>query len=360
MTTKNFPCTQCGAKLEYAPGQLALVCPYCEHKNNIVDDASDTPAAIAELSYQEYLANQAGNEPTIQQQNVECPGCGAHTLFAPNVVADRCLFCASPMNAKAAIAVRLIQPKAVAPFDITETDARTRFKQWIKGLWFAPNALQKAYRSEQGLKGIYIPYWTYDADTDTQYSGQRGVDYTETETYVENGESKTRQVRKTDWSYVSGQVQLAFDDVLSIASNTLPTEYAEKLEPWQLGKLQSYRDDYVSGFTVEAYQVGLAPGFEHARGKMEDQIRSAICADIGGDHQVITAMQPRYKHIRFKHILLPIWLSSYKYGEKTYRFLINGQSGEVQGQRPYSAWKIAFVIVLGAIALGLAIMFAQR
>lgn len=346
MTTKTYPCKQCGGKLEFAPGQHALKCPYCGGENEIpVADETSTAAAVEELDFKAYLNKQAGNEPTIERQTVKCTGCGAASQLAANVVSDRCPFCAAPMIASAAYAARTIQPKAIAPFEIKEADARTRFKDWIDGLWFAPNALKQAYRAERGLKGIYIPYWTYDANTDTPYQGERGDNYYVTESYTENGETKTRQVTKIRWSNVAGDVRVVFDDVLVIGSKSLPTDYAAKLSPWRLEKLQPYRDDFVSGFTVEAYQVGLEPGFGEARTTMEDEIRNEICRDIGGDHQRVLSMQPRYYDITFKHILLPIWLSSYKYGDKSYRFLVNGQTGSVQGERPYSAWKIAGAVI---------------
>ncbi|MBC3911220.1 hypothetical protein [Undibacterium umbellatum] len=360
MTTKNYPCKSCGAKLEYAPGQHALQCPYCGSKNDIPEDQEATIAAVEELDYQAYLANQAGNEPTIASQNVKCTGCGAESQLAANLVSDRCPFCAVPLIATNAYAARKIRPKAIAPFDIKESEARGKFADWVKGLWFAPNALKKAYRAERGLKGIYTPYWTYDADSYTAYQGQRGVDYTVTETYTENGETKTRQVTRTNWYPAAGAVQVAFDDVLVIGSKTLPASYAANLAPWRLEKLQGYRDDYVSGFTVEAYQVGLEPGFVDARNQMESVIRDAICRDIGGDHQRISAMQPRYSNISFKHILLPIWLSSYKYSDKVYRFLVNGQTGEVQGERPYSAWKIAGAVLLAIAVVVVIAMLNQK
>ncbi|MBR7801759.1 hypothetical protein [Undibacterium fentianense] len=341
MTTKTYPCSLCGAKLEFSPGQHALKCPYCGGQNQIEVDASVQSVSNEELDYQDYLNKQAGNEAVIEQQTVKCTACGAQSQFGQHIVSDRCPFCAAPMIAANAYSKRQIQPKAIAPFDVKESEARKKFSDWVAGLWFAPNALKRAYRADRGLKGIYTPYWTYDAESHTTYQGQRGDDYTVTENYIQDGETKTRQVTKTDWTFVAGEVDVNFDDVLVIASKTLPKQYADNLAPWNLNKLQSYRDEYVSGFTVEAYQIPLEPGFVDARSIMEDTIRNTICRDIGGDHQRITAMQPRYSKISFKHILLPIWLSSYKYGEKTYRFLVNGQTGEVQGERPYSYWKIA-------------------
>jgi predicted RNA-binding Zn-ribbon protein involved in translation (DUF1610 family) len=359
VTTKNYPCKQCGAKLEYAPGQLALQCPYCGHANAIEQDKEAQEIGNEELDYQAYLAEQAGNEPTIERQNVKCTGCGAQTQLAANVVSDRCPFCAVPLIATAAYAERKIKPKAIAPFDIKESEARSKFSEWVGGLWFAPNALKKAYRAERGLKGIYTPYWTYDANSDTTYVGQRGVNYTVSETYTENNQTRTRQVTKIRWYPAAGEVQVAFDDVLAIGSKTLPVEYTEKLAPWNLEKLQGYRDDYVSGFSVEAYQVGLESGFSTAKIKMEEVISQAIRSDIGGDHQQIISMNPQFNNISFKHILLPIWLSSYKYGDKTYRFLVNGQTGNVQGERPYSAWKIAGAVILGLIVVGVVIAMTR-
>ncbi|GAB3242216.1 TFIIB-type zinc ribbon-containing protein [Chitinimonas naiadis] len=361
MSTTTYPCRQCGAKLEFAPGQHALKCPYCGSENAIeVADANTAFAAVDELDYQAYLARAAGNEAEIERQTVKCPGCGAASQLPANTTADRCPFCAVPLIAASAYAHRTIQPRAVAPFAVKEADARQRFKDWISGLWFAPNALKQAYRAATGLKGIYLPYWTYDTDTETRYSGERGDYYYETERYVENGETKTREVRRTRWSFVSGQVAVSFDDVIVPASQSLPKEYLDNLEPWRLNELQPYREDYLAGFTVEAYQVGLEPGFQAATERMEGPIRSAVSRDIGGDEQRISSLSPRYLDITFKHILLPIWLSSYQYDGKTWRFLVNGQTGEVQGERPWSVWKIAFAVLAALVVLFIVYLYASK
>ncbi|QDQ27401.1 hypothetical protein FNU76_14125 [Chitinimonas arctica] len=361
MSTTTYPCQQCGAKLEFAPGQHALKCPYCGGENEIaVADSQTTALAVEELDYAGYLAKAAGNEAQITRQTVKCTGCGAQSQLPANMVADRCPFCAVPLIASQAYALRTIQPRAVAPFDIKESDARDRFKRWIHGLWFAPNALKQAYRAASGLKGIYLPYWTYDANTDTPYRGERGDHYYVSESYTENGQTKTRQVQRTRWSSASGEVQVSFDDITVPASVSLPRDYLDNLEPWQLGKLQPYREDFLAGFSVEAYQVGLEPGFKTACTRMESDIRRAIESDIGGDVQRIHSMSPHYYDIRFKHILLPIWLSSYQYGGKTWRFLVNGQTGEVQGERPWSVWKIAFAVLAALLVLLVIYTLSQR
>ncbi len=358
--SQTLECRQCGSKLEFAPGEQALKCPFCGSTNTI-DAASseDIALAVQEQDFDAYLAQRAGNEPAIERQTVKCPGCGAQSQLAANVVADRCPFCALPIVAVEAYAHRSIRPKAMASFEIGEDNARKAFKQWIDRLWFAPSALRQTYRAEHGLKGVYLPYWTYDAETETPYQGERGENVYVTETYESNGQVRSRQVQRTNWYPAAGSVQLRFDDVLVIGSRTLPEGFGAKLGPWRLEKLQPYRDDYVAGFSVEAYQVGLAPGFAEARGLMEGRIREAICRDIGGDQQRILNMNPHYAQVSFKHILLPTWLSSYRYGDKSYRFIINGQTGAVQGERPYSPWKIAGAVVFVLFLIGLAYLLSQ-
>jgi predicted RNA-binding Zn-ribbon protein involved in translation (DUF1610 family) len=356
----TLDCRQCGSKLGFAPGERSLKCPHCGAANEIPDgDREAVAAALEELSFTDYLARQAGNEATIERQTVACNSCGAQAQLAEHRVADRCPFCAAPLLAAETQVRRLIRPRAIAPFEVPEAAAREAFRRWITGLWFAPNALKKAYRADRGLQGLYLPYWTYDADSATPYHGERGDYYYETETVTNQGRTETRQVRRTAWTPVRGEVHVHFDDVLVPASHTLPEGMAGGLAPWHLERLKPYRDEFVAGFSVEAYQLALEPGFAEARQEMEASIANAIRHDIGGDEQRIAGMSPQFANVSFKHVLLPVWLSSYRYGERSFRFLINGQTGAVQGERPYSAWKIAGAVLLALLVLLLVGTFMQ-
>jgi len=215
-----------------------------------------------------------------------------------------------------------------------------------------------------GIDGVYVPAWTYDAQTYSQYTGQRGDDYWDTETYTEqdsngNTVTRTRQVRRTRWHWVSGNVANPFDDILVLASNSLPRKIAQRLEPWDLKNLVPYRDEYLSGFVAESYQVGLPEGFEIAKQIMAGPIHEAIESDIGGDHQRIHSVDTRYLDVTFKHCLLPIWISAYLYAGKTYRFLVNARTGEVQGERPYSALKILMLVISILVAIGVIILLVN-
>jgi hypothetical protein len=259
----------------------------------------------------------------------------------------------------------LIKPEALLPFKITQKEAFESFRRWIKGLWFAPGKLKQYAQSENKLAGVYIPYWTYDSATTTDYHGARGDYYYTTETYTAtvNGRSvpRTRQVRHTRWSPAGGTVRNRFDDILIPASKSLPVKHIDRLEPWDLANLVPYADEYLSGFRAESYQISLPESFEAAKKVMSAAIQSTIRQDIGGDEQQIHSTQTRYEGITFKHILLPVWLSTYRFREKAYRILINARTGEVQGDRPFSAFKIAgAVIIVLAVASILILVGSSR
>jgi len=349
---RQFPCRQCGAKVDYAPDTEVLKCPYCGSETPIPQSEEQ----IQELDFREYLNQLANAQEVNEEHRVKCDKCGAETTMPPEVAAGSCPFCGANLVITTHTS-RLLKPKALLPFKVSQQQGFADFRRWISGLWFAPNDLKRYAQSEDKLAGIYVPYWTYDSDTTSFYRGERGDDYWVTETYTttENGRAvtKSRQVRRTRWTSVNGTVWNQFDDVLVLASQSLPRKYADRLEPWDLDNLAPYADDYLSGFRAESYQVDLPAGFEIARSVMDAGIQASIQRDIGGDHQRIGSVKTSYDKITFKHILLPVWLSTYRYRNKMYRILINARTGELQGERPYSAWKITALVVIVAVMIAI-------
>lgn len=356
---KELKCTGCGAILQFKPGTKSLTCEYCGAQN-VIEVSTEV---IEEIDYEKFINTQYEKEEKIEIVTVRCSACGASLTLQPNVTADRCPYCAANIVVQTGSTSKVLKPKSLVPFVIDKKKATEFFRNWIAKLWFAPSDLkQKA--ANGNLDGIYMPYWTYDTRTQTVYTGARGTYYYETETYTttENGQTvtKTRQVRHTSWSPTAGQVANDFDDILVIAGTSLPINYTQKLEPWNLKELIPYNDKFLSGFRTQSYQVDLVEGLNIAKDRMAPIIRETVLRDIGGDEQRIYTANTSYSDITFKHILLPIWISSYKFNNKVYRFLINGQTGEVQGERPYSALKITLAILVAiTIIIILVVLFSK-
>lgn len=348
-------CSGCGSSLKFEPGTDSLKCQHCGTMNQI----AVSNEIIEEIDFVDFLKNQTDIAPKITVNTISCDACGATTTFDENVVSSECDFCATPLVAKSGTQSNILEPKSLLPFRVNEKETKDLFAEWLKSLWFAPNKL-KTYAKGGKINGIYIPYWTYDANTNTTYRGERGDDYEVKESYEEDGETKTRTVTKTRWRDVSGKVSDVFDDVLVVASKSLPSKLQDELEPWDLDQLVPYNSKYVTGFKTESYKVGLEEGYEVAQGKMETEIEKTIKKEIGGDHQRISAKDIKYFEIMFKHILLPIWISAYKYNSKTFRFIVNGRTGEVQGERPYSWIKITFAVLLVLLIIFLVVYFSKN
>lgn len=351
---KTFPCINCGADLKFDPNTNSLKCPYCGAENEVESDES---TVVEEGDFHEKLRELEANiqrGDLIDKIIVSCDTCGAKVSFDDNQTAGECIFCGSHLVAQGESS-KEIKPKYMLPFKVDVEEAKDHFKKWLKKRWFAPNKL-KDFAKLDGLNGIYSPYWTYDSDTTTVYRGQRGTYYYTTETYTEtvDGKSvtKTREVRHTRWRPVSGVVNNIFDDILVASGGNLIDEYVNRLEPWDLENLVPYNEQFLSGFSVESYSVNLEEGFVKAKERMSPTIRSTIKRDIGGDEQRISSISSSYNDITFKHILLPVWVSAYKFKGKVYQFMVNARTGEVHGKRPYSIVKITLASTIAALLIG--------
>jgi uncharacterized CHY-type Zn-finger protein len=339
-------CKNCAGKLNFSPGTANLKCEFCGTENYISVNADAVKEAVAELDYFSYIQNQIDNSAIQEIHTVQCHSCGAMTTFNQNITSSACPFCASPIVAKQGQSNKQIEPKALIPFRIDSKNGTELLRQWLVKLWWAPTNLKKQARQSEKLTGMYIPYWTYDVSTRARYKGERGEDYSDTEYYTDSdGKSQTRTVTKTSWTSVTGDIHHFFDDVLVVATNSLSEKYIDDLEPWRLTELMPYDDKFIAGFCSESYQIDVKTGFETGKHKMEIVLREKIRKDIGGDHQRIHSINTEYNDIKFKHILLPVWISAYRYADKAYRFMINGQTGKVLGERPYSWIKITFAVL---------------
>lgn len=347
----RFPCAQCGANLRYAPGQTSMTCSYCGYEQEIPGASEDTRAtAMMALDLHDMLNRPVPASQIEETRVLSCPNCGAQVEFEAAVHASECPFCATPVVTDTGTN-RHIKPQALMPFRLREAEAKQAFAEWLKGLWFAPNGLRKYAREDNRFAGIYIPYWSFDADTRSTYSGERGDHY-----YTGSGKNRKRHTR---WTRVSGKVARRFEDLLVMAAQSLPRRFVRALEPWHLTEMEPYNPAFISGFRAEAYTVDLKPGHAIALERMDEIIRGDVQRAIGGDEQRIHALDTSHANEKFKHVLLPIWVAAYRYRNKGFRFVVNAQTGKVRGERPWSIIKIALAVIAAAAVIGAYIYFTE-
>ncbi len=343
-----FPCDECGADLEFSIGTQTMKCPYCGAVKTI--EISET-AEIVEHDFQamleqlktQRLEGKPDDETAESEHAIRCSSCGAEVIFQGTLTSSQCPYCANPLQRdKIHDAPTRIPVDGMLPFQIPERDAAERLRTWVKSLWWAPNEFLKQGASGK-FNGVYLPYYTFDSLTYTKYTGQRGDHYWVT---VGEGKDQRREMR-TSWSFRSGEFQRFFDDVLIVAASDQSRALIESLEPWPLERCVPFTQQMLAGLFARTYDVTLEAGFSEARLRIESALTSDIRQRIGGDEQSITSQKVSYSGVTFKHLLLPVWLMAYRYHEKPYRVVINAVTGEVSGERPYSAFKIASAILFG-------------
>jgi predicted RNA-binding Zn-ribbon protein involved in translation (DUF1610 family) len=367
-----------------APSQQ-MKCPYCGHTAPVPPRQQQAPAgaqtdgpaaegqaapaqapapvgAHQERSLQEGLqaqAQQAGQGYGTPVQTMKCQTCGATVSFAGTEVSKNCDFCGSQHVLEQESHRRVITPQSLVPFGVDEAKAKQSFKGWLGGLWFRPSDLKKKARVG-AINGVYIPYWTFDAQVYSQWRAEAGHYYYEQEAYTDaNGQKKTRQVKKTRWEPAAGQRQDVHDDVLIVASQGLSRPIAHRLSTFDTSKLVPYDPQYLAGWRAEEYAVELQDAWQEAQQKIEQEQRNRCASDVPGDTQRSLQVQNQFSGETFKHVLLPLWIASYRYGGKPYQFLVNGQTGEVKGEAPLS-WVKIILFILTIVAIIAAIVLATR
>ena len=348
----ELPCSQCGAEMVFDAAAAAMRCAHCAHTQPL--QGEDAFAAVVERDLEQGLALGVERGLGLEVRSTRCKECGATVSFGATETAKACEFCGSSQVMEQEGNRKLLRPESLVPFGVEEAQARAKFATWLKGLWFRPNDLSSSARAD-ALVGVYVPYWTFDARVRSSWTAQSGTYYYVTKSYTDaQGNRKTRRVRKTRWRWTSGKRRDSFDDVLVCASRGLPRKLADKLSSFDTDALVAYRPQYLAGWRAEEYAVELNDGWTRAVQHMEARQRSRCSSDVPGDTQRFLKVQNAFSHETFKHVLLPIWISSYRYKDEPYRFLVNGQTGEVVGEAPWSWIKISLA-VLGVIALGLGI-----
>jgi DNA-directed RNA polymerase subunit RPC12/RpoP len=362
----TLPCGQCGAELEFKPGTTVLKCGYCGHSQTIEIKAG---AAVIEYDLNDAITRYLGHAGHIQQQgnrNVKCNDCGAEVMVQAGAQTARCDYCGGKSIVEEELPAGVLQPESLLPFGFDSANAVERFRKWLKGgegffgrLWVKlvrPSALQQR-ANVQDLHGVYVPFWTYDSNSHSNWTAQAGYYYYVTEHYTDSqGKRQSRQVRKVRWVWTSGSRRDFFNDWLVCASQQFYqprlSGLMKKIEPFPTQGLVPYDSKYLAGFRAERYSLDLKAGWEHAREGMTAELYSRCGRDVPGDTHRFLEVRSTFFGQSFKHVLLPVFAMAYQFKDKPYNVLVNGCTGEVQGEAPLSWVKVTILCVVIAALIG--------
>lgn len=350
---KRYRCNSCGSQLVHNAAQGKLVCESCGNSQEIPKESA---SAAQEYDLEETIRSgrfQRGWGTDLR--SIRCRNCNAVSEISLTVAATECPFCGSTQILEEKPPEDVVTPETVIPFAVDNNMAVASFRSWIGSgfaSFFRPSALRRNLRMGK-ISGMYLPFWTFDADTHAAWTAMAGYYY-----YVEEraGSGNLRRVQKTRWEPASGALDKFYDDELVFASRGLERPMVEHIYPYDMKKLVPYKPEYMAGWGAERYTVGLKEGWEIGKNLIYNKILRACEGAVPGDTHRDLNVSVSWGNWTFKHVLLPVWVANYEFGGKVYRFLVNGESGRVHGEAPISWLKVAaFVFVVLVI---IAIIFS--
>jgi Zn finger protein HypA/HybF involved in hydrogenase expression len=341
---EKFPCAACGGEAHWHPEKHALICPYCgtESLAELLTRGGETVIVEHDLAAALRSIPDSARGWRAEKISVRCQSCRAISVFDATKISRRCEFCGSTALVPYEQVKDAFRPESLLPLKVPETRARDLLRQWYGRQWLAPNAFARHAMTDT-VGGVYVPYWTFDARVHARWRAESGRYY-----YVHRNGRRVRQVR---WSPVSGELSHVFDDDLVAASLGVHPGLLKQVEPFPTASLVPYDPGYLSGWTVERYQIDLVAASTRSRAQMDAVLREMCARQIPGDTYRNLVVTPTYTNQTFKHILAPIWLLTYVYRGRSYQAVVNGVTGVVAGERPWSWIKITLLALLALAVL---------
>ncbi len=266
-----------------------------------------------------------------------CPNCGAEMMTDENTAATFCSFCGSPTLIEERLS-GILKPKYLIPFQIDREKAKEMFRAWTKKGIFTPRSFSSASALDK-VTGMYVPYWLYDYEAD--------VDLDAAATRVRSTRKGDTEYTYTDHYKIYRNVSAAYEKVPEDASTQMPDDVMERLEPFDYDQIKDFEMPYLTGFLAEKYNDDQ----EKMKNRAEERIRGFAVKEtldtIQGYTTVTVVRQDvSLKQKRQDYAMLPVWIMNYRYRNKQYMLMINGQTGKMIGKLPLDYGRIGISYVL--------------
>lgn len=354
----KYPCAACGAQAEWNPARQLLVCPFCGTSAPF-DVKADGTIVEHDLAKALREMPEAERGWLAAKRTVKCQSCQAVSVFDAGRVGQNCDFCGSPALVDYEEIKAPIRPQNLLPFKVTQGHVREQIREWYASKWLAPSSLKRMALVDR-VRGVYVPYWTFDAHVICPWEADAGHYYYTTETYRDNqGRAQSRQVRHVRWEPAAGEVRHFFDDEPVPGTRGVSHALLAQVEPFPTAELVPYDTAFLSGFVVEQYQLVLLDASQQSEAAMTKQLYEMCAAQVPGDTYRNLNIHPVFSARTFKHILVPVWLLSYTYGNRPWQVVVNGYTGKMAGEYPKSPWKIALLVLIAIIVVIILVMMQE-
>lgn len=339
--TAQHQCPNCGATLVYDPESGKMHCSHCDG-----EVAFEKRNDVRERDFEELVTFKTWKDRDIA--TFRCANCGAVEVVPRTSIATTCPYCSAPVVISDD-ASDLVRPDTIVPFDFSAERAAEQLTVWRKKKLFAPRKFRKTLKADS-VKGVYVPAWTFDADTSSDYHGTVG--YRRTRTIRRDGKTYTETY--TEWRSVRGVMPAVFDDIVIRANDNVPNEFFNQLTPFPQSKYMVFDDEYLAGYVADHYTVEPLEAFEQAKSLMEAEVRRKIKQAYHADEVGRMSVDLHVVSKSFKYVFLPVYIASTRYNNRVYNQYVSGIYTDAQqknvrtcGKFPVSPWKVLLAVLAG-------------
>lgn len=331
---RTFECPQCGGRLRFDPELVDLKCGHCGFVQAVEEVALHDGAHPLDFT----LPTARGHLWAVGERRFNCPQCGAATLLPAGGKSALCPFCGNTALVEAQEEARLVPPDGLIPMALEAEAAYAAVRRWLGRGFFAPDDLARLVRDKH-LRPAYVPFWLFEAQLTARWSAE-----------VEEGYGRDRR-----WVFQSGDYTFFFREELQPGARALPASLLQRLPKFDLKKLVAFKPEYLADWPAALYDLSLANAALRAREAMVKSAGLQILPRLAPGRAVrnLQVSPDRFSGEFYRLVLLPLWIGAYTYLGRTYRVLVNGQTGAVAGDKPVDGVKVALVAVAAALILAL-------
>lgn len=338
---RTYACPNCGAATRYDVSAGGVVCEHCGYQAKTEAQIVGKRADINEFTLQALRESETGWG--IERRTLHCDACGADMAPPEGALAAVCPFCASTRVNILSSPSQLMRPRFLIPFRIQPESNRQRARAWLGEGWFHPPELASQSVVDRFI-GIYLPFWTFSARIASRWEAEVGRPHT---TRRRDGTTHT-EIR---WSWRQGSLTLDLRDRIKSGTAHISRRILQSILPFDLNQLSAYSPDFLAGWNAQAYDIPLPDAWEECKEDMREEARRACRASIYEPHVRNFRMSADFSDESWRYVLLPVYLASYRFQDRVYQVLVNGQTGAIAGQKPV-AWEKVWLAVAALLAPG--------
>ncbi len=356
-----FKCPKCGADTAYDPAAGSVTCAHCGYQEALHAEVVGRQAKEGEFTLETLAAAAAPSAAAAspvrgwgtERRELHCDACGADLSLGSTDITTVCPFCGSNHVVNRQPAAEGLRPGFLIPFKVDAAGCAQVAREWLGRGWMFPKGLAGA-GSSASSQGIYLPFWTFSADIQAAWKAEVG--YERTERYYDAGSKEWRSRTVIDWRWENGDVDVPVSNLLEPGTKNINQRLMGKIDEFDLGGLAAYNTDFLAGWQAKNYDIALEPAWDSAKTRMRDMAKDACYRDIPTSHVRSFSMSADFEDESWRLILLPIYLTTYRYQDKPYQVMVNGQTGKIAGQKPVAwlkVWLAILAILLPGIVVGL-------